>query len=64
MSSTKSLAERQKELQALLTTPAGRQELNLLASRYQEAGGKLRPAKTSVITYIVVHERSQGLIRD
>ena len=56
------LQEREKELRSLIATPAGREELQELASRYQAASGKLRPAGTSVITYILVHEREQGLI--
>ena len=60
----KNLQEREKELQTLLATPAGRKELQELASRYHEASGKLRPARTSVITYILVHEREWGLIRN
>ena len=63
MTPKKTLSEREKELQALLATPAGREELQELASRYSAAGGKLRPAGTSVVTYILVHERGQGLIR-
>jgi len=62
MSPTKTLHEREKELQSLLATPAGRKELEALSVRYQEAGGRMRPANTSVITYILVHERSRGLI--
>jgi hypothetical protein len=42
--------------------PEGRAELEALASRYQADGGKARPPYTSVITYIIVRERSQGLI--
>ncbi len=63
MTAKHSLQEREKELRSLLATPAGREELQELASRYHAAGGKLRPAGTSVITYILVHERQQGLIR-
>jgi hypothetical protein len=59
----KTLQQREKELQALLTTPVGRKELQELSSRYHAASGKLRPATASVITYILVHERGQGLIR-
>jgi hypothetical protein len=62
MTAKKTLQEREKELQALLATPAGRKELHDLKSRYQGAGGRLRPARTSVITYILVHERDQGLL--
>jgi hypothetical protein len=57
-----SLQEREKELQSLLATPAGRQKLNELGSRYHESSGRLRPASTSLITYILVHEREQGMI--
>jgi hypothetical protein len=63
MSPTKTLPEREQELRALLATPEGRVELQALASRYFATGGKLRPAGTSVITYILVHERGHGLIR-
>ncbi len=63
MTPTKSLQEREQELRLLLATPAGREELQKLASRYHAASGKLRPAGTSAITYILVHEREQGLIR-
>src|SRR5262249_56224117 len=62
MAQKKTLRQRQEELQALLATPAGRAELQELESRYEAAGGKLRPAGTSVITYLLVHEREQGLI--
>jgi hypothetical protein len=62
MSPTRTLAQREKELQALLATPAGREELRQLEARYQAASGRLRPANTSVITYLLVHERQQGLI--
>jgi hypothetical protein len=46
----------------LLATPAGRQELQQLQARYQECSGRLRPGNTSVITYILVHERERGLL--
>jgi hypothetical protein len=62
MSPKKTLQEREQELRSLLATPAGRKELQELASRYSAASGRLRPAGTSAITYIVVHEREQGLI--
>lgn len=64
MAPKKTLQDRVKELQLLLTTPAGRDELQDLATRYNKKSGKLRPAKTSMITYILVHERGQGLIID
>jgi hypothetical protein len=62
MTAKHSLQERENELRSLLATPAGREKLQELASRYHAASGKLRPAGTSIITYILVHERQQGLI--
>ena len=59
---TKTLQQRQEELQALLATPAGKLELESLEERYHGAGAKLRPPRTSVITYLIVHEREAGLI--
>jgi len=64
MRQTKTRVEREKELQALLGTPNGRAELERLACRYQAEGGCARPQRTSIITYILVHERGQGLIAD
>jgi hypothetical protein len=58
----KPLPEREKELQALLATLAGRKELQALESRYRAVNGRPRPTGTSVITYILVHEREHGLI--
>ncbi len=62
MAETKTLEQRQKELQALLADPAGREELHRLEARYQAAAGRLRAANTSLITYLLVHERERGLI--
>jgi hypothetical protein len=62
MPEAKTLRAREMELQRLMATPEGRRELEELANRYQDAGGKMRPEKTSVITYILVHERQKGLI--
>ena len=64
MPAKKTLQQREKELQALLATPAGRDELQRLIARYQAAGGRARPEGTSVVTYILVHEREHGLIAD
>jgi hypothetical protein len=58
----KTLQQREKELQSLMATPAGQKELHELASRYHEASNQLKPSKTSLITYILVQERGQGLI--
>jgi hypothetical protein len=62
MTQTKTRQEREKELQALIRTSEGREELESLACRYQSDGGPTRPERTSVITYILVHERGMGLI--
>ena len=62
MSAKKTLQEREQELRPLLATRAGREELQELASRYHAASGRLKPAGTSAITYILVYEREQGLI--
>jgi phage-related tail protein len=62
MISKKTLPEREKELQALLATSEGRAALQELDAQYHAASGKVRPAKASVITYILVHERQRGLI--
>jgi hypothetical protein len=62
MSPKKTLPQREKELQSLLATAAGREELHELESRYFESNGRHRPPKTSVITYILVHEREEGVI--
>ncbi len=62
MTVKKTLPAREKELQSLLATPEGQRKLQELASQYDASSGKLRPASTSVITYILVHEREKGLI--
>src|SRR4051812_39305609 len=58
----KTLQQRQKELQSLLATPAGRDELAELESRYSAAGGGWRLEGASLVTYILVYERERGLI--
>ena len=58
----KTLQEREKELRALLATPAGRKELQELESRYCAAAGRLKPPGKSVITYILVYEREHNLL--
>ena len=62
MRPTKTRHEREKELQALIRTREGQAALEELASRYQSDGGRARPEGTSIITYIIVHEREKGLI--
>jgi hypothetical protein len=63
MTPKKTVHEREKELQSLLATPAGRKELQELESRYQETSSWRKPVKRSIITYLLVHERGQGMIR-
>ena len=58
----KTLRQREKELQALLATPEGRAHLEALAGRYGAATGRHRLPKTSLVTYLLVHERERGLI--
>jgi hypothetical protein len=62
MTPKKTLREREKELQSLLATPAGRAELQQLESRYSAASGRPRAGRGSLITYILVYERGHGLI--
>ena len=62
MTVKKSLQQRETELQALLATPAGKNELQELAARYAATGARLRPGRLSVVTYILVYEREHGLI--
>ena len=56
------LRQREEELRSLLATPSGRGELQQLEARYLAASGRVRPAKASLITYLLVHERERGLI--
>ena len=62
MITKKTLQERQNELRSLLGTPAGQEALQDLVSQYAAASRRLKPADASAITYILVHEREQGLI--
>jgi hypothetical protein len=62
MSEKKTLQQREHELLSLIVTHAGRDELVALASLYEASGGKARPPHKSLVTYIIVHERSLGLI--
>lgn len=62
MTPKKTLQQRERELQLLLATPEGRKELEKVESRCQATGGRPRPPRTSVITYILVHERELGLL--
>jgi hypothetical protein len=62
MTPAKTVQQREKELQSLLVDPAGRKKLQELESQIYAASGNCKPAKASVITYILVHERQRGLI--
>jgi hypothetical protein len=62
MAATKTLRQREKELQSLLATPVGQGELQVLESRYYAAGATARPERASIITYILVYEREHGII--
>jgi hypothetical protein len=62
MAQLKTLRQREIELQALLVTAAGREELEALRLRYGAASGSPKPEGASVITYIIVHERVHGLL--
>ena len=63
MKKTKTLAERERELQAFMSAPEGPDRLDRIADGYRNDGGRARPPHSSVITYILVHERESGLIR-
>ena len=63
MKAKKTLAERERELQTLLGNTEGRKQLEDLAARYGRESGRPRPHGTSVITYLLVHERSCGLLQ-
>lgn len=58
----KTLQQREKELQALLGSAEGMNTLRELEAAYSAVSGKVRPAKSSVITFILVYERACGLI--
>jgi hypothetical protein len=62
MTQKKTLQDREKELRLLVATPAGLEAVEELASRYAVVSGRLKPAGRSAVTYILVHERGQGLI--
>ena len=58
----KTLSEREKELKDLLSAPGGRAELDRLAAQYAATAGGCPPGTGSVVTYILVHERTHGLL--
>jgi hypothetical protein len=62
MSAVKTLPEREKELQSMLTTTIGRAQLRDLKDKYEADRGMPNPIGKSVISFILVHEREKGLI--
>jgi hypothetical protein len=64
MTAKKTRFEREKELQTLLGSLAGKAELEALAERYAAAGRRIKPARTSLVTYILVCERERDMISD
>lgn len=61
MTPKKTLPEREKELKGLLATPGGREELERLAAQYAAAAGGCGP-HGSVVTFILVYERTHGIL--
>ena len=64
MTAKKTRLEREKELQTLLGSLAGKAELEALADRYAASGRRIRPLGTSLVTYILVCERERDMIAD
>jgi len=64
MSVKKTLPERQKELQGLLATAEGKAQLQSLADRYAHDTGRVKTFGSSIITFILIHEREKGLIAE
>jgi hypothetical protein len=46
----------------MLATPWGRAALRELESRYAASGGSIRAERSSLLTYLLVYERTHGLI--
>ena len=64
MTAKKTRLEREKELQTLLGSLAGKAELEALADRYADSSQRIRPGRTSLVTYILVCERERDMIAD
>ena len=62
MDPKKTLLQREAELRAMLATPGGRAALRELESLYAASGGGLRAERSSLLTYLLVYERTHGLI--
>ncbi len=64
MTPKKTRLQREKELQTLLGTLAGKAELEAVADLYASSGRRIRPGGTSLVTYILVCERERHMIAD
>jgi hypothetical protein len=64
MAAKKTRLEREKELQVLLGSLPGKAELEALADHYAASGRRIRPGRTSLVTYILVCERERDMIAD
>jgi hypothetical protein len=64
MTAKKTRRERERELQTMLGSLAGKAELEALADRYAASSQKIRPRRTSLVTYILVCERERDMIAD
>jgi hypothetical protein len=64
MTAKKTRLEREKELQTLLGSLAGKAELEALADRYAASSQRIRPGRMSLVTYILVCERERDMIAD
>lgn len=64
MTAKKTRVDREKELQALLGSLAGKAELEALADRYAATSQRIRPGRMSLVTYILVCERERDMIAD
>jgi hypothetical protein len=64
MTAKKTRLEREKELQTLLGSLAGKAEVEALADRYAASSQRIKPARTSLVTYILVCERERDMIAD
>jgi hypothetical protein len=62
MTAKKTRLEREKELQTLLGSRTGKADLEALADRYAASSPRIRPARMSLVTYILVCERERDLI--
>ena len=62
MNPKKTLLQREAEMRTMLATPWGRAALRDLESHYAASGGGFRAERSSLLTYLLVYERTHGLI--